>query len=42
MGKNTFETILGFGGEWNYSKPVFVLSSSLTSVPKGLEDNVEM
>ncbi|MFA9394276.1 MAG: dihydrofolate reductase family protein [Halodesulfovibrio sp.] len=42
MGRNTFETILGVGGEWHYSKPVFVLSSSLTSVPDKLKDNVEI
>ncbi|MFN4116305.1 MAG: hypothetical protein ACK4F7_07380, partial [Inhella sp.] len=22
MGRNTFETVLGFGGEWPYPKPV--------------------
>lgn len=42
MGKKTFETILGFGGEWHYSKPVFVLSSSLTAVPDQLKDKVEV
>lgn len=42
MGRNTYETILGFGGEWHYSKPVFVLSSSLPSVPDKLKDKVEI
>lgn len=41
MGRKTFETVYGFGGEWPYSKPVFVLSSSMTSVPDGLKDKVE-
>lgn len=42
MGRNTFETILGLGGEWHYSKPVFVLSTSLPSVPDKLKNNVEI
>jgi dihydrofolate reductase len=32
MGRNTFEKILTFG-EWHYSKPVYVASSSLETVP---------
>jgi len=32
MGRNTFETALGFS-EWPYSKPVFVLSNSMKTVP---------
>ena len=28
MGRKTFETVLGFGVEWPYTKPVFVTSSS--------------
>ena len=27
MGRNTYETVLGFGGAWPFDKPVFVLSS---------------
>lgn len=42
MGRKTFETVLGFGGEWPYSKPVFVLSSSLTSIPDDLTEKVEI
>ena len=26
MGRNSFETVLGFGIDWPYSKPVFVLA----------------
>lgn len=26
MGRNTFETVLGFGGSWPFAKPVVVLS----------------
>jgi len=32
MGRNTFEVVLSFG-EWPYSKPVFVLSNTLKTIP---------
>ena len=34
MGRNTFETVLGFDVEWPYQKPVFVLSNSLNEIPE--------
>jgi len=37
MGRKTFETVLGFGGDWPYSKPVFVLSSTLKALPETLQ-----
>ncbi len=40
MGRKTFETVLGFGIEWPYTKPVFVLSHSMTSVPNDLSEKV--
>ncbi|MGB1103512.1 MAG: dihydrofolate reductase family protein [Crocinitomicaceae bacterium] len=40
MGRNTYETVLGFDMDWPYSKPVFVLSSSITSVPEEIEDKI--
>ena len=40
MGRNTLEMVLSFGVDWPYSKPVFVLSNTLTKVPDGLEDKV--
>ncbi|CAM3085116.1 dihydrofolate reductase family protein [Vibrio neptunius] len=40
MGRNTLDVILGFGGEWPYSKPVFVLSDTMNKVPEGYEDKV--
>lgn len=40
MGRTTFETVLGFGIPWPYDKPVFVLSTTLSSVPKELNDKV--
>lgn len=41
MGKNTFETVLGFG-EWPYKKPVFVLSSTMNELPAGLEGKAQL
>lgn len=34
MGRATFETVCGFGGEWPYAKPVYVLSRTMTEIPK--------
>ena len=42
MGRNSFETVLGFDVEWPYSKPVFVLSSSLKEIPKELTGKVQL
>jgi len=42
MGRTTFETVLGFGIDWPYQKPVFVLSTSLKNVPAELEGRVEI
>ena len=41
MGRNTFEKVLTFG-EWFYTKPVFVLSNSLTEIPENLIGKVEI
>lgn len=38
IGRNTLDMVLGFGVDWPYSKPVFVLSNTMTSVPAGYED----
>jgi dihydrofolate reductase len=40
MGRKTFETVLGFGVEWPYHKPVFVWTSTLTEVPSKLKGKV--
>lgn len=43
MGRNTFETVLGFGIDWPYKIPVFVLSNTLKSLPEKLKnENVEL
>ncbi len=41
MGRNTFEKVLSFG-EWPYTKPVFVLSQTLTRVPDHLAGKAEI
>lgn len=40
MGRNTLDIVLGFDIDWPYSKPVYVLSNTMTQVPKGYEDKV--
>lgn len=42
MGRRTYETVFGFGGQWPYSKPVFVLSNSLTSLLEHLKGKAEL
>jgi len=41
MGRSTFEKVLTFG-EWFYTKPVFVLSNSLTEIPEKLAGKVKI
>ena len=38
MGRNTFETVCNFDIDWPYTKPVFVLSNSLKSIPEKARD----
>ena len=38
MGRKTFETVCNFDGKWPYKKPVFVLSKTLSSIPKKCKD----
>lgn len=42
MGRNTFETVAGFGGDWPYPKPVFVCSHTLQKVPEKLTGKVSI
>ena len=42
MGRNTFETVCSFQGEWPYDKPVFVISSTLNSIPKELREKAQL
>lgn len=41
MGRNTYETVLTFG-DWPYSKPVVVLSSTLERIPDHLQSKVTL
>ena len=41
MGRKTFEKVLEFN-EWIYTKPVFVLSSTLQIVPDDLQNKVQI
>lgn len=42
MGRVTFETVIGFDCPWPYSKPVYVLSNTLTSVPEKAKGRAEI
>lgn len=42
MGRNTFEVVCNFDCEWPYTKPVFVLSNSLTSLPDEYNGKAEL
>ncbi len=42
MGRTTYEVVSGFDIPWPYSKPVFVLSTTLKEVPDKLKDKVEI
>ena len=41
MGRKTFETVLSFG-MWIYNKPVYVVSTSLKSLPEKYRDKTEI
>ena len=40
MGRTTYETVIGFGIDWPYEKPVFVLSNSINKVQDNLKEKV--
>jgi len=42
MGRTTFETVCGFDEGWPYQKPVFVLSNTMTDIPKEFEDKAHL
>lgn len=42
MGRKTYEVVNSFGGEWPYSKPVYVLSNSLQEIPEHLHAKVSL
>jgi len=42
MGRNTYELVASFDIDWPYSKPVFVLSNSLSEIPLKLQEKVSL
>ena len=42
MGRISFETVCGFDVEWPYTKPVFVISNSLSEIPETYKGKVEL
>jgi len=42
MGRKTFEKVCSFDCDWPYSKPVFVLSNSLSALPEEYERKAEL
>ena len=42
MGRNTFQTVCGFDIDWPYTKPVFVLSNTMESIPKDYRGKAEL
>lgn len=38
MGRRTFETVIAMDTPWTYTKPVLVISSSLTDIPEKAKD----
>ena len=42
MGRTTFDVVCRFGIQWPYKIPVFVLSSTMESLPEELKDKVDI
>ncbi|MEM6642715.1 MAG: dihydrofolate reductase family protein [Bacteroidota bacterium] len=42
MGRVTYESVLGFQGDWPYNLPVFVLSNSLKALPEAHFGKVQL
>ena len=42
MGRNTFEMVCSFDCDWPYSKPVFVMSTTLELLPEEYNDKAEI
>ena len=40
MGRNSFEKVLSFGGDWPYEKPVIVLTTKVIALPDKLNEKV--
>ena len=43
MGRNTFDTVVSFGGDWPYEgTPLTILSSTLNSIPERLQGKADI
>ncbi len=42
MGRSTFDMVCSFDMDWPYKIPVFVLSSTMESIPENLKDKIEI
>lgn len=42
MGRTTYETVIGFGIDWPYDKPVFVLSNTIKEIQENLRTKVTL
>ncbi len=42
MGRKTFETVIGFDIPWPYTKPVFVLSTTMSQIPTTHTDKAQL
>lgn len=42
IGRNTYEMVLSFGIDWPYTKPVYVLSNTISEVADNLKGKVEL
>ena len=42
MGRNTFETVCSFDIDWPYTKPVYVLSNRLNTIPEAYQDKAQL
>lgn len=40
IGRNTLDAVLSFDCDWPYTKPVFLLSNTMSKVPRGYEEKV--
>jgi len=42
MGRTTFETVREFDMDWPFTKPVFLLSNSMTTIPEKYEGKIDL
>jgi len=42
MGRNTFDFVCNYDGDWPYNRPLFVLSNTMTEVPEKAKGKAEL